>query len=191
MNKNILIIAILILLLISSCKQANKQKGTDTAKEKVENISDAIIKTTITNKDDEKLYLLFNNENGTVTLNYNNETINLISQKPASGIWYNNEQYELRGKGNNITLKKDGNIIFEHQDDVVSIEAKNDKGEVLNLTFNNTEGTVKAYLNGGKQIDLTQEKAASGIWYKNEHYELSGKGNSYALSKDGKLLFKN
>lgn len=59
------------------------------------------------------------------------------------------------------------------------------------MTFNNTVGAVKAYLNGGEQIDLVEEKAASGIWYKNDHYELIGKGNSYILSKDGDIIFEN
>lgn len=63
--------------------------------------------------------------------------------------------------------------------------------DVLNMTFNNSQGTVKAYLNGGEQIDLKEKKAASGIWYANDHYELSGKGNHYELKKDGKIIFKN
>lgn len=189
--KKTMIIATLTVLFLSACKQNNKQENTDRTTEKVENISEAIIKTTSINKDGEKLELLFNNTLGTVTLDFNNETIELISQKPASGIWYKNNQYELRGKGNDITLKKDGKVIFEHQDDIVLIEAKNDKGDVLTMTFNNTEGTVKAFLNGGEQIDLVQEKAASGIWYKNEQYELSGKGKSYTLLKDGDIIFKN
>ena len=191
MIRKTIMIAMLTVFFLGACKQSNKQEDTNKTTEKVENVSDAISKTTLTSKDGKKIELLFNNAAGTVTLNFNNETTELISQKPASGIWYKNDLYELRGKGNDITLKKDGNVIFEHQDDVVSIEAKNDKGDVLNMTFNNTEGTVKAYLNGGEQIDLVEEKAASGIWYKNDHYELSGKGENYTLKKDGKIVFKN
>lgn len=191
MIRKTIIIAMLTVLFLNACKQSNKQEETNKTTEKVENVSDAISKTTLTSKDGIKIELLFNNAAGTVMLNFNNETTELISQKPASGIWYKNDQYELRGKGNDITLKKDGSVIFEHQDDVVSIEAKNDKGDVLNLTFNNTEGTVKAYLNGGEQIDLVEEKAASGIWYKNDHYELSGKGENFTLKKDGEIVFEN
>lgn len=190
MIKKTLTIAILTVFFLSACKQSNKQDNTKTTT-KVENVSDAITKTTSVNKDGKKLELVFNNTLGTVTVGFNDETIELISQKPASGIWYKNEQYELREKGNDLTLKKDGIVIFEHQDDILSIEVKNDKGDVLMLTFNNTEGTVKAFFNGGEQIDLVEEKAGSGIWYKNEQYELSGKGNSYILSKDGDIIFKN
>ena len=133
----------------------------------------------------------FNNTKGTASLHFNNETIQLLSQKPASGIWYKNDHYELRGKGNDIELKKEGDVIFKHQEDKVNIEAKNDKGDVLNLTFNTTKGTVKGYLNGGEQIDLVEKKAASGVWYTNENYELRGKGNSYTLLKDGDTIFQN
>ena len=192
MIKKTLPIALLTALILGSCKESTKKEGAEkTNTETVENVSDAITKTTSTNKDGEKLDLVFNNREGSVKayLNYG-EQINLVQEKAASGIWYKNDQYELRGKGNDITLKKDGIVIFEHQDDIVSIEAKNQK-DVLNMTFNNTVGAVKAYLNGGEQIDLVEEKAASGIWYKNDHYELIGKGNSYILSKDGDIIFEN
>lgn len=188
MIKKTLTIAALTLLFLNACKQSNKQ---DNPKTTTENIANEISKTTSINKNGERLELLFNNTLETVTLDFNDETIELISQKPASGIWYKNNQYELRGKGNNIVLKKNGIVIFEHQDDMVNVETKNNNGDILNMTFNNTEGTVKAYLNGGEQIDLVAEKAASGIWYKNDHYELRGKGDDYTLESDGKIIFKN
>ncbi len=137
------------------------------------------------------LEMAFDNAKDIVMIKYQGETAELKSQKPASGIWYKNDTYELSGKGNDIQLKKDSVLVFEHKDDIVNIETKNDKGDVLTLTFNNTEGTVKAYLNGGEQIDLKEEKSASGIWYKNENYELSGKGDNYKLTKDGKVIFEN
>ncbi|WP_188050538.1 MliC family protein [Flavobacterium sp. GP15] len=68
---------------------------------------------------------------------------------------------------------------------------KDKNGQTLDLTFNNTENTVKAYLNGGEQIDLVGEKPASGIWYKNDQYELRGKGDHLTLTKDGKTVFEN
>ena len=64
-------------------------------------------------------------------------------------------------------------------------------GQTLDITFNNTVGTAKAYLNGGEQIDLVAEKAASGFWYKNDQYELRGKGEKLELTKDGETVFKN
>lgn len=192
MTKKILTIALLTVIFLSSCNETPKQENAETTTtEAVENVADDIVTSSSTDKDGKKLEMIFNNAEGTATLNFNGETIELVQQRAASGIWYNNENYELRGKGNDIQLTKDGNVIFEHQDDKVNVEAKNDKGDVLNMTFNNTTGTVKAYLNGGSQIDLVEEKAASGIWYKNDHYELRGKGDNYELSKDGKTIFTN
>ena len=191
MKKNILVSALFTALVLNACKDAPKTENLEGTKtETVESSNDDIQITTSTNKDGEKLDISINNTKGTATLNFKGEVIELAQERAASGIWYKNDNYELRGKGNDIELKKDGKIIFEHFDDIVNIEAKSQK-DVLNLTFNNTEGTVKAYLNGGEQIDLVEDKSASGIWYKNDHYELRGKGNSYTLSKDGDVVFKN
>lgn len=185
-------IAMASIFLLNSCKEKPKQETPETTvTQTTENPSDDIVVATSTNDDGQELRMRFNNTQGTATLYFQGETIKLEAQEAASGIWYKNDQYELRGKGNDIQLTKDGNLIFEHQDDIASVEAKNDKGEVLNLTFNNTEGTVKAYLNGGEQIDLVEKKPASGIWYSNDNYELSGKGDSYTLKKDGEIVFQN
>jgi len=192
MTKTILVTTIVAAVLLTACNQQSKQENTDITKaEETTATSDDIVTQSLTDKEGNTLDMSFDNANGTVTLNFKGETIELDQQRSASGIWYKNDHYELRGKGNDIWLKKDGEVIFEHQDDKVSIEVRNDNGDVLNMTFNNTEGTVKAYLNGGEQIDLVEQKAASGIWYKNDHYELSGKGNHYELKKDGKIIFEN
>ena len=135
--------------------------------------------------------MVFNNTKGVVTINFEGDEAELKEEESASGIWYTNANYDLSGKGNNIVLKKNEKIVFEHQDNIVMIESKNDEGDVLNMTFNNSEGTVKAYLNDGDEINMSEQKSASGIWYANDHYELSGKGNKYELKKDGKIVFEN
>ena len=189
MTKHILTIGVMATLFLNSCKETPQQDNAATTT--TETVADDIVKTTSTDKDGKTLDLTFNNTKGTATVTHNGETIALIQEKAASGIWYKNETYELRGKGNDLQLTKDGNVIFEHQDDTVTVEAKSKTGDILNMTFNNTEGTVKAYLNGGDQIDLVQKKAASGIWYHNDTYELRGKAEHYELSKDGKTVFEN
>ena len=190
MTKNILTITMLSALVLNSCKDAPQQENVDV-KETVEQVADDFVTTTTVNKDGEELEIVFNNTKGTATLVFDGETIDLQQKKSASGFWYTNENYELIGKGNDIQLKKGDEIVFEHQDDIVQSSLKDDKGQTLDLTFNNTEGTAKAYLNGGEQIDLVAEKAASGIWYKNDTYELRGKGDKLELTKDGKTVFKN
>ncbi len=194
MNKIILTIAMASALFLTSCSEsANKENGAvATHTEPVDHSnSEEVIKRTAKDKDGKTLDLKVNNSKGIATVNFNGETIELTQQKSASGIWFKNETYELRGKGNDLQLTKDGKVVFNHVDDQQNIVAKSANGDVLNLTFNNSEGTVKAYLNGGDQIDLKEGKPASGIWYKNERYELTGKGNSYKLTKEGKTVFEN
>ena len=179
-------------ILMTSCNQQTKNETSEANEtETTSKTSEDIVTQNLTDKDGNKLNLVFNNAKDNVTITYKGETAELPSQKPASGIWYKNDHYELSGKSNDITLTKDGQVVFEHQDDKVEIVAKSEKGDVLNMTFNNTNGTLKAYLNGGEQIDLVGQKSASGIWYKNDHYELSGKGDKYELLKDGKTVFQN
>lgn len=185
-------LAILSTLFLNSCKDNTKDVNNEImTTEPVEIPSDDIVTSTSTDKDGKELKTKYNNTKGTATVDFQGEIIELQAEKAASGIWYKNEHYELRGKGNDIQLTKDGTVIFEHQDDKNDIVVKNAKGDELNMSFNNTDGTVKAYLNGGKQIDLVEKKAASGIWYNNDQYELSGKGDHYTLKKDGKIVFEN
>lgn len=192
MKKNILTLTILAALVLNGCKESPKTENVEATKtETVDSHNDDIQLTTSTNKEGEKLDISFNNTKGTATLNFNGEVIELTQEKAASGIWYKNGSYELRGKGNDIELKKEGKVVFKHEDDIVSTVLKDKEENTLDMTFNNTDGTAKVYLNGGEQIDLVAEKAASGIWYKNDLYELRGKGEHLELTKEGKTIFKN
>lgn len=192
MTKIFLTIAILTALFLNSCKETPKQENSETTTtESVEKVDDNIVTSLSTDKDGKKLEMTFDNTKGTTTLNFDGETIELVAQKSASGIWYKNENYELTGKGNDIELKKDGKIVFTHKDDIVTTSLKNKEGQTLDMTFNNTTNQAKVYLNGGKQIELVSQNPASGIWYINDHYELRGKGENVELTKDGKTVFKN
>jgi membrane-bound inhibitor of C-type lysozyme len=192
MTKKILTIAMLMTLFLNSCKETPKRGNAEfTTTESVEKVDDDIVKISSTDKDGKKLELTFNNTNGTTSLNFNGEIIELVAQKSASGIWYKNEDYELTGKGNDIELKKDGKVVFTHRDDIVITSQKNKEGQTLDMTFNNTTNQAKVYLNGGEQIELVGQNPASGIWYKNDHYELRGKSENVELTKDGKTVFKN
>lgn len=189
MTKNILTIAVLSALLLTSCTGTSKQENSEQTT--AETVADDIVKTTSTDKDGQKLEMTFNNTKSTATLIFKGETIELEQQKAASGIWYKNAQYELRGKGNDIDLTKDGELVFTHKDDIVTSSIKNKEGQTLDMTFNNTTNEAKVYLDGGEQIDLVGQTPGSGIWYKNDHYELRGKGENVELKKDGEVIFKN
>ena len=192
MNKIILIITVLIVFTTISCKNNAKQKNAEATKtEIVETDSSNIVAISKTDNEGNILDMVFDNNKDIVTLSYKGENAELTKQKAASGFWYANNNYELYGKGNDITLKKDDQVIFEYQDDIVNIEAKNDKGDILHMAFNNSTDKVKVCLNDGEEIEMTAERAASGIWYTNDHYELSGKGDKYELKKDGKTIFQN
>ena len=189
MTKKILTIAILTAFLLNSCTGTSKQENAETTK--TETVTDDIVSNTSTDKDGKQLQLTFNNTKGIVILNFEGETIELNQEKAASGIWYQNDHYELRGKGNDIELRKDGELVFEHKDEIVTSNLKDRDGQTLDRTLNNTTNEAKVYLNGGEQIELIGQKPASGIWYKNDQYELRGKGDKVELTKDGKTVFKN
>lgn len=192
MTKNFLALGVVATLFLNACKETPKQNQAESSTtEIVTNTQDDIVETSSTNNEGQTLQLIFNNSEGTVTFNFKGETVTLRQEKAASGIWYKNESYELRGKGNDLELKKDGDVIFKHEDNIVIYSIKNKDGDILDMTFNNTANTVKVYVNGGEQIELTGEKPASGIWYKNNHYELRGKGENLTLTKDGKVVFEN
>lgn len=192
MTIRIFTIAMLTVFLLNSCKETPKQKNVETtATEATKKVADDIVTASTTDKNGTVLEISFNNTKGTATLNFKGETIELVQQKSASGIWYENESYELRGKGNDIDLKKDGNLVFTYKDEIVKTSLKNKEGQTLDMTFNNSTNRAKIYLNGGEQIELVGQNPASGIWYKNDHYELRGKGENVELTKDGKIVFKN
>ncbi|HRK54062.1 MAG TPA: MliC family protein [Cyclobacteriaceae bacterium] len=192
MIKRVLTITLIVALFLNSCKEASKHENAETkTTETTEKDADEVVTIISTDKAGNKLEVSFNNMKGTATLNFDGEIIELVEQKAASGIWYKIENYELRGKGNDIELKKDGKVVFTHKDDIVTTSLKNGEGQTLDMTFNNTTNQAKIYLNGGEQIELVGQNPASGIWYKNDHYELRGKGESVELTKDGKTVFIN
>lgn len=185
-------LALLPALVLIACKESPKQETTKVQETEIStSVKDDFVTTTYVNKEAKELEVVYNNTQSTATFVFDGETVELEQQQSASGVWFKNDTYELRGKGNDIELIKDGEVVFSHQDDVVTTRLENKDGQTLDITFNNTVGTAKAYLNGGEQIDLVSEKAASGFWYKNDQYELRGKGEKVELTKDGETVFKN
>ncbi|HLV14915.1 MAG TPA: MliC family protein [Xanthomarina sp.] len=192
MTKQFLTITMLAALFLNACKETPKQETLEVeVTETVDKVADEFVTTTSISKDGKELEIVFNNTKGTATFVFDGETVDLQQEKSASGFWYKNDTYELIGKGNNIQLKKGDVVVFEHEDEIIHTSYKDNKGATLDLTVNATTNEAKAYLNGGEQIDLVGEKPASGIWYKNDQYELRGKGDKIELTKDGKTVFKN
>ncbi|MGH1519212.1 MliC family protein [Chryseobacterium sp. JK1] len=124
MKKHIFITAALAALFLTSCNK--EKKATDAAPTTVDSLAskpsdpaavpgtkDEIVKSTSKDSSGKTLEMTFNNTKNTATVVFNNETIELQGQKPASGIWYKNDHYELRGKGEQIELTKDGKTVFK------------------------------------------------------------------------------
>lgn len=61
-----------------------------------------------------------------------------------------------------------------------------DNGERLSVDFDNPRAMATVRNSSGEAVDLYQQRAASGIWYKASAYELRGKGILATWSADGR-----
>lgn len=190
MLKKTFIIALAVGFLFVSCNQKakqNNQEQTATVQEQ----TDDIVNKTVTNPDGTILELSFNNTKGTATAIFKGETIQMESQRPASGIWFKNEHYELTGKGEDVTLLKNGKEVFSHKGEKTIVkDYKSKDGKEITVNIYNETNTATVVFEG-ETIDLQGQKPASGIWYKNDHYELRGKGDNIELTKSGETVFKS
>src|SRR5690606_14674922 len=108
-------------LIFTSCKEKPNQENAEITTSKSDGeVTDDIVSITSTDTDGKKLNVSFNNTKGTANIDFDGETSELVQEKSASGIWYKNEDFDLRGKGNDIELKKDGKVVFTHTDDIVT-----------------------------------------------------------------------
>jgi len=105
-------IVVLSLLSMSACNDKTKQKNSTP--QPTELAIDKIMKSSVSDKEGNQLKLTFNNTKNTAVLIFKDDTIGLSGQRTASGIWYKNDHYELRGKGKQLQLSKDGVVIFKN-----------------------------------------------------------------------------
>ena len=59
-------------------------------------------------------------------------------------------------------------------------------GERLSVDFDNPRAMATVRNSNGEAVDLYQERAADGIWYKASAYELRGKGVMATWTADGR-----
>lgn len=78
----------------------------------VEDDVDEIIHSSLKDSKGRILSMRFNTTKDIVTVDFLNEVFVLMGQRPASGMWYANGEYELRGKGDQVSLSKSGKVIF-------------------------------------------------------------------------------
>lgn len=114
MKKSFLVFTMMAgVLVFASCKQNNKQATVEEVA--VESTIPATVNDSVVDAKGNKMYLSFNNPEGLLRVVLNGDTINMMQEITASGIRFNNAQYEYEEWQGKMTLKKDGNIIFETQ----------------------------------------------------------------------------
>ncbi|PWN70404.1 hypothetical protein C1631_010545 [Chryseobacterium phosphatilyticum] len=123
MKKHIFIAAASAALFLTSCNKEKKATDSTTSPDSIATKSsdsatvagtqDEIVKSTMIDAKGKKLEASFNNNKETATIVFDGETIELKAQVTGSGIWYKNDHYELRGKGSENELSKDGKVIFK------------------------------------------------------------------------------
>lgn len=62
-------------------------------------------------------------------------------------------------------------VTAKSSDDIVTQSLTDNAGNKLDMTFDNSKDIVTITFKG-ETAELTAQKAASGIWYKNDHLEL-------------------
>ncbi len=72
----------------------------------------------------------------------------------------------------------------------VKVSYTDKSGKQLEVTFDYSKGIATALLDG-KTIELKEQKSASGFWFKNDDYELTGKGNDVVLQKGEQVVFEH
>jgi len=137
MKKSILILPVLAALSLVSCKKESSKNSevlsdstrtvvsSDSIKMNTSDLSAAtpkdsaavnnnsIVKAKSTNAEGKTIDMSFDNSKNTATIVYEGETIELKGQPTGSGIHYKNDHWELRGKGLENELSKDGKVVFK------------------------------------------------------------------------------
>ncbi len=86
--------------------------------------------------------------------------------------------------------KNEEEQVIEINENLASTSVTNDKGEQLDMAFDKVKGSVEVTFNGEKVV-LYSQRAASGIWYTIDGYELRGKGQEVTFWKDDVVIFTN
>lgn len=93
--------------LFFSCNN-NDAKKTETQQQSYEMVTESV-----TNADGITLDMIFDKNNGTGIFTFNGETIEMNQDTTASGIRYSNDKYEFAEWQGEITLKENGEVIFQ------------------------------------------------------------------------------
>ena len=116
MKSALFTLGLTVSLLTYSCQKTGKTNEETTSQTvATEPKTDEIIRDTVANKAGVQLAMTFNTTYQTATFVLQGETIELKQERMASGIKYSNANYEFTEHQGEMTLKKDGNVIFSHK----------------------------------------------------------------------------
>ncbi|OCK52954.1 hypothetical protein BA768_09965 [Chryseobacterium sp. CBo1] len=123
MIKKTIIIASLSIFTITTFSCTKEVSKKSESYQKVNNTVDALSNNQITTdeivkskaKDNQgkAIDMTFNNTKDMVTVIFEGNKIEMKAQKTASGIWYSNKAYDLRGQGSHVELYKNRTKIFD------------------------------------------------------------------------------
>lgn len=111
--RKLLVIAMISGLTVVACNNTKSPSPVEEVAVEERAASDELVESSITNTAGETLHAIFNNTRGTASFTLNGERIEMVQDTMASGIRFMNDLYEYEEWQGRITLKKEGNIIFE------------------------------------------------------------------------------
>ncbi|MDO1559435.1 MliC family protein [Brevundimonas sp. 2R-24] len=81
-----------------------------------------------------------------------------------------------------LAVKRDSRTGAERQEAAVTRLIRTQyvcvDGQALNVTFDNAREMATIRKSDGTAVDLRQERAADGIWYRSDTHELRGRGDT-------------
>lgn len=101
--------------LLAACNNGNEKNVSEapvTTQPSVAAIPN-IVKSRAIGTEGTSVEMSFDNDKNEASIDFKGEKIVLKGQRPASGIWYKNDHYELRGKGEELELTMDGKSVFK------------------------------------------------------------------------------
>ncbi|MDR2802492.1 MAG: MliC family protein [Prevotellaceae bacterium] len=116
MKKEILFVAAIAGMFFVSCGNRNgqNQQNSDNS-DKTATLIDNLVQNAVVDSAGSILEMSFNNDDNTALFVFNGEIIEMKGDTVASGIKYSNDHYEFVEWHGEITLAKDGKVVFEHK----------------------------------------------------------------------------
>lgn len=113
--KKVVLICAAATALLAACNNGAEEKVAEapTATQPSVAATPNIVKSRAIGTEGTSVEMSFDNDKNEATIDFKGEKLVLKGQSPASGIWYKNDRYELRGKGEELELTKDGKSVFK------------------------------------------------------------------------------